>query len=150
MSRDRLEAWGRELRLVHQELRAQVGRIREAIQRGEADAGLPAEFRLFCLGFCGALTSHHVAEDQRLFPRVLDAHPGLGAVIGRLAEDHRLLAALIKDLDQVTRTAGAAEVLRHLDGITAIMESHFRYEECQLTQVLDAMTARQPDIRSLL
>lgn len=69
---------------------------------------------------------------------------------GRLAEDHRFLAGLIRDLDQVTRTASPGQVLRYLDGITALMESHFRYEERELTPVLDAMTARDPDIRSLL
>jgi hemerythrin HHE cation binding domain-containing protein len=152
MSRDRLQAWGRQLRLVHDELRAQAGRMRESVQDGEAGAetGLSAELTLFCLGFCGALTSHHVAEDERLFPRVLDARPGLGAVTARLSDDHRLLAALVKDLDHVARTAGPDEVLRHLDGISAIMESHFRYEERELTRVLDAMTAPEPDIRSLL
>ena len=150
MSPDRLQAWGRQLRLVHQELRAQANRIRESVQRGEAGTGLSAELTLFCLGFCGALTGHHVAEDERLFPRVLDAQPRLAAVTERLTEDHRLLSALLKDLDRVARTAGADEVLRHLDGISAIMESHFRYEERELTPVLDSMTAREPDIRSLL
>lgn len=150
MSPDRLQAWGRQLRLVHQELRAQADRIRESVQQGEAGAGLPAELTLFCLGFCSALTGHHVAEDERLFPRVLDAHPRLAAVTARLTEDHRLLSALIKDLDHVARTADADAVLRHLDGISAIMESHFRYEERELTSVLDSMTAPEPDIGSLL
>src|SRR5262249_46300880 len=140
----------RQLRLVHQELRAQIVRIRETVRGGEAPAGLSAELRLFCLGFCGALTTHHVAEDERLFPHVLGTHPGLAAVTARLTEDHRLLSALIDDLDNVARTAGADEVLRHLDGITAIMESHFRYEERELTSVLDVMTAPDPDISSLL
>lgn len=135
---------------MHQELRAQLDRAREAIGRGEVGAGLSAELRLFCLGFCGALTGHHVAEDERLFPRVLAAQPGLGAVTARLSEDHRLLAALINDLDAVTRTGRPDNALRHLDGIAAIMDSHFRYEERELTRVLDAMTAREPDIRSLL
>jgi iron-sulfur cluster repair protein YtfE (RIC family) len=146
----RAEAWGRQLRLVHDELRAQLGRVRESVQRGDPPAGLPADLRLFCLGFCGALAGHHGAEDRRLFPRLLGANPGLAEAVARLEEDHRLLAGLIRDLDQATRTAGPAGVLRHLDGITAIMESHFRYEERVLTPVLDALTARDPDIRSLL
>lgn len=150
MSRDRLEAWGRELRLVHRELRTRIELLREQLLHGEADTGLAGELRLFCLGFCGALASHHTAEDTRLFPYVLAAHPGLGPVADRLMEDHRMLAALIEDLDRAARTAGAAQVLRHLDGITAIMESHFGYEERQLTAVLDALTAPEPAIRSLL
>lgn len=151
MSRDRLEAWGRELRLVHRELRTRIELLREQVLRGETDTELLAEeLRLFCLGLCGALTRHHTAEDARLFPHVLAAHPGLSPVVDRLMEDHRMLAALIEDLDQATRTASAAQVLRHLDGITAIMESHFGYEERQLTAVLDALTASDPAIRSLL
>lgn len=156
MSRDRLEAWGRELILVHRELCTRIERLRERVlrgehgERGEADTGLGEELRLFCLGFCGALTSHHTAEDARLFPHILAAHPGLGPVVGRLMEDHRVLADLIEDLERATRTASAAQVLRHLDGITAVMESHFGYEERQLTTVLNALTAPEPAIRSLL
>jgi hemerythrin-like domain-containing protein len=150
VSRDRLETWGRELRLVHRELRTRIELLREQALRGETSTGLAEELRLFCLGFCGALTSHHTAEDTRLFPHVLAAHPGLGPVIDRLAEDHRMLAALIEDLDRVARTASAAQVLRHLDGITAIMESHFGYEERQLTAVLDTLTPPDAAIRPLL
>ena len=138
VSRDRLETWGRELRLVHQELRTRIELLREQVLHGETDIELAEDLRLFCLGFCGALTSHHTEEDTRLFPHVLAAHPGLGPVVDRLMEDHRMLAALIEDLDRVTRTASAARVLRHLDGITAIMESHFGYEERQLIALLDA------------
>jgi iron-sulfur cluster repair protein YtfE (RIC family) len=150
VSRDRLEAWGRELRLVHRELRNRVQLLRERVLRGEAHTELAEGLRLFCLGFCSALTSHHTAEDTRLFPLVLADHPGLSPVVARLMEDHRMLAALIEDLDRVTRTASAAQVLCHLDGIMAIMESHFGYEERQLTAVLDALTGPDPAIRSLL
>lgn len=150
VSRDRLTAWGRELRLVHQELRTQVDRVRERAQRGDTDTDLSAELRLFCHGFCGTLTRHHIAEDQRLFPHVLARHPGLAAVVDRLMEDHRLLAALIDDLDTAIRGRSTDGILRHVDGISAIMESHFGYEERQLTALLDTMTAAEPDIRSLL
>lgn len=150
VSRDRLEAWGRELRHVHRELRTRIGLLREQVLHGETDTELAKDLRLICLGFCGALTTHHTAEDTRLFPHVLAAHPGLGPVVDQLMEDHQMLAALIQDLDQVARTADAAQVLRHLDGITAIMESHFAYEERRLTAVLDALTAPDPAIGSLL
>ncbi len=39
----------------------------------------------------------------------------------------------------VERRASRAELDRHLEGIEAIMESHFRYEERQLTTVLGAL-----------
>lgn len=39
----------------------------------------------------------------------------------------------------VDRAAPAAELDRHLEGVAAIMESHFRYEERQLLRVLDSL-----------
>jgi hypothetical protein len=50
-----------------------------------------------------------------------------------------MIEHLIGGLDQaLTRGAPAEETLRHLDGIEAVMETHFRYEERQLVAVLDA------------
>ena len=37
----------------------------------------------------------------------------------------------------VTRAAPPTELDRHLEGVAAIMESHFRYEERQLLTVLE-------------
>ena len=42
-------------------------------------------------------------------------------------------------LDALDRSASPAELDRHLEGIAAIMESHFRYEERQLLTVLDGL-----------
>jgi hypothetical protein len=39
----------------------------------------------------------------------------------------------------VTRAAPPAELNRHLEGVAAIMESHFRYEERQLLTVLETL-----------
>jgi hypothetical protein len=45
--------------------------------------------------------------------------------------------SVLRDLDDALTPAGSAEqVARRLDGIAAIMESHFRYEERQLLDVL--------------
>ena len=35
-------------------------------------------------------------------------------------------------------------VLRHLEGVDAIMESHFRYEERELVALLDALVGDGP------
>ncbi|HEV2797045.1 MAG TPA: hypothetical protein VGV65_05455 [Nocardioides sp.] len=45
--------------------------------------------------------------------------------------------------------AGATELDRHLEGIAAIMESHFAYEERQLLTVLDTL-ALQSEVASVL
>lgn len=48
-----------------------------------------------------------------------------------------MIAHLLGGLqDAVDRTASPVELERHLDGIAAVMESHFRYEERQLLDVL--------------
>jgi hypothetical protein len=139
VTREHVQAWGRELIQVHQQLRE---RIRDA--RAELDAGPRADrpaarLTLPCAGFCRALARHHGAEDRALFPQVLAAHPDLARDVARLAEDHRLLAGLIRDLERVTGRGDPQETTRHLDGIEAIMESHFAFEERKLAAVLDAL-----------
>lgn len=55
--------------------------------------------------------------------------------------------ALLAGLDRVLREgAGAEVVLRHLEGVDAIMESHVRYEERVLVPVLDAVEGTGPPL----
>jgi len=60
-----------------------------------------------------------------------------------------MIAHLLGGLQQaVDRSAAPAELDRHLEGIAAIMESHFRYEERQLLSVLETLEleADVPDV----
>ncbi len=111
-----------------------------------------AELLVYCRGFCTALTRHHTSEDTTLFPELERRHPELGATLRALRQDHSMIAYLVADLEQtldrVARPTGDAArdqgasreaVLRHLDGVGAIMESHFRYEEKELGGVLAAL-----------
>ncbi|MFI7278025.1 hemerythrin domain-containing protein [Streptomyces sp. NPDC049879] len=150
MSRARAHAWGHELRTVHNRLRSQVRRIRDSLEAGEPREETAADLRLFCVGFCTALTRHHTAEDDALFPRVLAARPDLAPVVERLMEDHALLEGLIRELDAAVRHAPPDELLSRLDGVEALMESHFGFEERRLVPVLDAMTAPDPPAATLL
>ena len=51
-----------------------------------------------------------------------------------------MMAHLLGGLQQaVDSGAGPNELGRHLEGLAAIMESHFRYEERQLLHVLDSL-----------
>lgn len=137
---ERFVAWGQELRQVHVRLRAAVARAREAAESGDPTQSPAGELLLYCHGFCAALTDHHRSEDAALFPVIEQARPDLGPVLATLTEDHGLLAGLIEDLEQAVGAGADAEhVLRHLDGIEAIMESHFGYEERRLIAVLDAL-----------
>lgn len=106
---------------------------------------------LYCRGFCAALAGHHKSEDASLFPQITEARPDLAPVIAKLSQDHSMMDYLIGGLeDAVEAGATTAEKLRHLDGIEAVMETHFRYEERQLIDVLNAAEDLGDDKQKLL
>ncbi|MBP8920937.1 MAG: hemerythrin domain-containing protein [Micropruina sp.] len=136
----RLIAWSRELRAVHERLRAALRVTRTAVQDGEPADPAGRDLLLFCHGFCTALTGHHEGEDRELFPAIAAAHPELRETLWKLRQDHSMISYLIADLDAaVAGSASPAALEQHLDGIAAIMESHFRYEEAQLLTVLETL-----------
>lgn len=137
----RFAAWARELRDVHARLRKALQITREALASDERMAEAASrELLLFCHVFCAALTAHHVAEDRTLFPAVVSAHPELHDTIRKLEQDHSMIAHLLGGLQQAVDSGSSPdELLRHLEGVSAIMESHFRFEERQLLVVLDAL-----------
>ena len=73
----------------------------------------------------------------RLFPELHESHPELDKTIAYLKQDHSMIAHLLAELERVVQSqAPPAEIGRHLEGVAAVMESHFRYEERQLLAVL--------------
>jgi hypothetical protein len=142
----RLRAWGDELRAVHKRLRDALEAARQSVVEG-ADAGVVSrDLQLFCLGFCTALSGHHTSEDRALFPILLERRPDLAPVIDRLKQDHNMIEYLIGDLERsLERGEDARARLQRLDGIGAIMENHFRYEESRILDVLDTVDDAEPD-----
>jgi hemerythrin-like domain-containing protein len=140
---DRLIAWNRELTAAHQRLRQALRVTRDALdaEPGTGDAApAAADLLLYCHGFCAALSGHHVSEDAALFPELSARHPELTPVIAKLTQDHAMIAALLTQFGHaLTAPTGPGELARHLDGLSAIMESHFRYEERQLLGILSAL-----------
>ncbi len=138
MNADRVRAWGDELREVHKRLRQAL----ELAYESEDEAGSePAgrDLLIYCWGFCVALQGHHVSEDGGLFPEILATHPELAPVIAQLSGDHSMIDHLVEELRlAMERGVPEDERIRHLDGIAALMESHFAYEERQLIDVLNA------------
>ena len=56
-----------------------------------------------------------------------------------------MIGHLIRALQvDVERAAGPVAIGRHLDGIGAIMESHFRFEERTLLTILDRLELDEP------
>ncbi|MEU7869894.1 hemerythrin domain-containing protein [Dactylosporangium sp. NPDC049140] len=136
----RLVAWSNELRRVHARLREALAVTREALAAG---APAPAALRdqlLYCHGFCTALAAHHEGEDRDLFPAIAEQYPHLAPTLHALRQDHSMISHLLAGLQAAAgATAPPAQLLRHLEGVAAIMESHFRYEERQLLTVLETL-----------
>lgn len=138
--KNRLVAWSIELRNVHNRLRDALTATQEALAAGTPAAPAARELLLFCHGFCTALTGHHEGEDRTLFPAIAAAHPELRGTLRNLEQDHSMIAHLIAGLQDATASSAPPEELAvHLEGIAAIMENHFRYEEAQLLTVLDTL-----------
>jgi hemerythrin-like domain-containing protein len=140
----RLVAWYDEMRAVHGQLRRALELVRETAADDPAGADPAADLLVYCRGFCTALSRHHRAEDVVLFPELEARHPELGDVLRRLRQDHGMIGHLLGDLELALDRAGdpassRTAVERHLDGVGAIMESHFRYEEKALGSVLAAL-----------
>ncbi len=136
----RLVAWSQELRTVHERLRAALHVVRIAATSGEAAESATRDLLVFCHGFCTALARHHEGEDRELFPAIAAAYPELRETLRYLRQDHSMIAPLISGLQTAAaQPASPAELDRHLEGIAAIMESHFRYEERKLLSVLETL-----------
>ena len=132
-------AWGQELRRVHQRLRRALQVARQEAADGDAGSA-SRELLLYCHGFCAALDGHHRGEDVLLFPAIAEAYPDLGPTLRRLEQDHSMIGHLLGSLQAaIARSADSAELGRHLEGVAAIMESHFRYEERALAVVLEGL-----------
>ncbi len=146
-----MAALSEQLIQVHRDLRERLTSLRRDLADGTghrptapaaADRRLPDDLLGHCLGFCTAIHAHHTGEDERLLPQLRAAAPGLAPVIDNLIEDHALVSGILRRIRELLapgQGAGPAVLARELDGLTAILESHFGYEERRLGQALDAL-----------
>lgn len=109
----------------------------------------PRDLRAHCLTFCKALGEHHSAEDDEVFPALSEQFPALLPVLELLVQDHRMVADILQrlatavdrlDADRASDPLIAREVRGEIDGLTAILESHFDYEERKLVEVLNGLS----------
>lgn len=143
----RLTAFGNQLVEVHVWLREQLEDLRDNVDAYFDGRGLPPrDLRVHCLSFCSALTRHHTGEDRGAFPVIAEEHPELRKVISDLKSDHNRLdwilgnlQKLLSDLPEEPDPATAAHVRAELEGLSAIMETHFIYEEKKIISVLNEM-----------
>jgi len=151
-------AAGRHLIDVHDGLRAELARLREAIDEVASGVADPAALRsffnrmtirqnnwtlgAFCQSYCRAVTGHHSLEDSSVFPHLGQADPRLGPVLARLGEEHETIAEILERIDRALVALVASEpdamnrVRESVDLIADAMASHFSYEERELVEPL--------------
>ena len=134
-----MAALGDELVRIHDALRAELRLLRA----GERGAGLP--LAASCLAFCGALTRHHTGEEAGAFPALAERYPNLRPLLGKMAEDHVLIAGIVARVAELA-AGGAGDTGGELDGLAAILESHFSFEERRLREALDELDGSPADL----
>jgi len=78
-----------------------------------------------------------------MFAALRRERPDLAGTISKLVQDHEMIASILLRVaelaDHATTSRGPAlaAIGRELDGLAAIMESHFNYEERTIGEALD-------------
>ncbi|MEV0186940.1 hemerythrin domain-containing protein [Kitasatospora purpeofusca] len=136
----RTVALSRQLSLAHEELRRLINDLKSGAGHRRAGGTLAAH----CLAFCSALETHHRGEDDGLFAQLVRERPELAGTVAKLVEDHGLISTILTRVAELAQQAADAggrgpeeAVRRELDGLAAVMESHFRYEERVIGAALD-------------
>jgi hemerythrin-like domain-containing protein len=136
----RLVAWRRQLLQAHERLRLALSTAQRAARDGADVADASRDLLLYCHGFCLALDGHHRGEDALLFPALVEQYPAATRVVSMLRQDHDRIASLLTAFDSAARSGESpASLALHLEGLAAIMESHFRFEERELEPLLDQL-----------
>ncbi|WP_456787764.1 hemerythrin domain-containing protein [Cellulomonas sp. P5_C5] len=139
---DRLAAWGQELVEVHDRLRDELDRLLDGLDESSV---LTPDLRSHCVAFCGAVGRHHTSEDRTAFPALAAQYPELQDTLDGLSRDHHVVAGLLQSIDAVlTGSDDLARARSEIDGLAAILESHFRWEERTVVAALDGL--REPGL----
>jgi len=128
----RLTALGDELVRIHDSLRADLRRL----QVGVRTPGRP--LAVHCLAFSEALTRHHTGEEAGAFPALAARFPELAPLLDKMAEDHVFIARIVARVEEIA-ASGDPSPAGELDGLAAITESHFSFEERRIRDALDSL-----------
>ena len=147
---------GEHLRMIHDHFRQQLAQLTAAVTElrdGTGAVGVVREHLHqlapaltaqqvsgLCRQVCRFLTMHHSIEDHSMFPAVatLEAYAPVAA---RLAEEHLVIHEHLERVDDLA-LATYADPLRVAELVTAVaelrsdLESHFAYEETEMTEPL--------------
>jgi hemerythrin-like domain-containing protein len=136
---DRASAFGNELIRVHNWLRQSLNQIRESM--ASSDEAPVTQVRLLqahCMGFCTALAS----EDREAFPALAVHVPELAPVLEEPERDHQLVAKILRRVEELVNGFDRDNIERarsELDGLAAILESHFAWEERRIVDALNSL-----------
>ncbi len=150
-------AGGQHLVDVHDHLRGELEQVRDLVEQvaaGQLDPGRARSaintmtmrqnnwtLGAYCESYCRVVTTHHLLEDQALFPRLRAADPRLVPVVDRLELEHRVIHDVLERVDQalvalVSSPAGVAELRDAMDLLSDTLLSHLSYEERELVEPL--------------
>jgi hypothetical protein len=150
-------AIGGHLIEVHDHLRAELARVRDLVRQvheGAIDAGGARSainemtmrqndwtLGAYCASYCRFVTGHHTIEDEAVFPHLRAQDEGLGPVIDRLIDEHKIIHQVLDDVDRALvdhlRDPGDfAGITQAVDILTDTLLSHLAYEEAQLVEPL--------------
>ena len=135
----RLTAFGNQLIQVHLWLREELALLRESLGTGR-----PRDLRAHCLTFCSALQRHHTGEDEGAFPALAESFPELRPVLEELTRDHETVSGILRRLEELS-SGDPADVRAELDGLSALLESHFVYEEKRIVAALNSLDVPEWD-----
>ena len=142
---------------VHDHLRAELARVRDLVRQvreGAADAASArsaiSEMTMrqndwalgaYCASYCRFVTGHHMLEDEAVFPHLRASEAGLGPVLDRLTDEHKIIHQVLNDVDQalvdhLRNPADFAGLQQAVDVLTDTLLSHLAYEEAQLVEPL--------------
>ncbi|PPK60545.1 hemerythrin domain-containing protein [Actinokineospora auranticolor] len=144
---DRLTAFGTQLLEAHIWLREMLEDLSDAVDDYIDGKGLPPrDLRAHCLTFCTALDRHHKGEDAVAFPAIAHDYPELRGVLATLRTDHNQLDWLMQGLRKVLDAlpdepdpATSAKARQEITALSAVMLTHFIYEEKKIVAALNAL-----------
>jgi hypothetical protein len=147
---------GEHLRMIHDHFRQQLETLTRAVDSlrdgaGDLDAvraGVhdlaPSLTAQQVAGLCGQvcrfLTMHHAIEDQSMFPAVATME-AYAPVAARLAEEHLVVHDHLERVDDLavavrTDPGRIGELVTAVADLRADLESHFAYEESEMSEPL--------------
>jgi len=114
-------------------------RLLDALDDLRSGTPPPRELADDCLAFCAAITRHHTEEDTSVFPALAARHPELREVLEGLERDHAMVAGMLRRVAELAADLDADGARAELDGLAALLESHFIWEEKRLVAALNAL-----------